>query len=414
MERIIVCIDVGTTKICTLIGEIDAADGTRIIGVGVVPSRGIRKGVVVDVHEATDAIMASVDKAERVSGCEIESAYVGLAGTHVSSLNSRGAVAVNRGERGVQPSDIERALDAARAMPIPHNRQVLHAIPRSYVLDGTDGVSNPLGMQAYKLEVEAHIITGATTSIHNLVKCVQSTGVGVNAMVLESLASGEAVLTEVERDMGVVLADIGGGTIDIAIFIEGGIWHTAVLPTGGERITHDIAVGLQAPFTTAEELKIKFGNACATNIQPEETLDVAAFGEGGNQRVSRQFLAEIIEARVEEMFELIQKEIKRSGYDGLLPAGVVLCGGTAELAGIRDEARQVLNLPVRIGTPHDLRGMVDVLGSPAYATSVGLLEWGMHRDTMPRSRQSKSKKQIDFSSWLKAFLPERKSGTRPR
>ncbi len=410
MDRTIACIDVGTTKICTLICETDTdVEGSiRIIGVGVVPSRGIRKGVVVNVQEATEAITASVEKAERLSGEQIESAYVGLAGAHVSSINSRGAVAINRGERGVQPVDIERALDAARAMPIPHNRKILHAIPRSYTLDGDDGVRDPLGMQAYKLEVEAHIITGATTSIHNLVKCVQNTGVGVEAMVLEPLASGEAVLTEVEREMGVVLADIGGGTTDIAIFIEGSIWHTSVLPTGGEHITHDIAIGLRTPVTTAEELKIKYGNAHSNNVRPDETVDVVSFGEGGHQQISRPFLTQIIEARVEEIFELIRREIKRSGYDGLLPAGIVLCGGTADLAGIRDVAREVMDLPVRIGTPHDLHGLVDVLASPAYATSVGLLQWGLRRD-LARARRSRHEERPRLPGILKAFLPDRQN-----
>ncbi len=412
MESVAACIDVGTTKICTLIGETDdAADGLRIVGVGVVPSRGIRKGVVVNVKETTNALLASIDKAERISGCEIESAYVGLAGAHISSINSVGAVAINRGERGVQPSDVERALDAARAMPVPHNRQVLHAIPRSYKLDGDDGVRDPLGMQAYRMEVEAHIITGATTSIHNLVKCVQATGIGVDAMVLEPLASGEAVLTEVEREMGVVLADIGGGTTDIAIFIEGSIWHTVVLPMGGEQITHDIAIGLRTPFTTAEEIKIKYGNTSSKNVQIDETLDVTAFGEGGPQQVSRLFLTQIIEARVEEIFELIRQEIKRSGYDGLLPAGVVLCGGTADLAGIRDVAREQLNLPVRTGTPHDMRGLVDVLGSPAYATSVGLLLWGLRRDVL-RPNRDRRNDGLKLPDWLRAFLPERQSHVR--
>ena len=406
MERTIVGIDVGTTKICTLVGEADAERGLRIVGVGVAPARGIRKGVVVNVEEATRAIATSVEKAERISGYEIESAYVGLAGAHVSSINSRGVVAVSRGEQGVQPADIERALEAARAIAIPHNREVLHVIPRSYTVDGDDGVRNPLGMQAYRLEVEAHIITGATSSIHNLVKCVQATGVGIDALVLEPLASGEAVLTEVEREMGVILADIGGGTTDIAIFIEGSIWHTVVLPTGGEHITNDIAIGLRTPFTTAEEIKIKHGHARPQAINSHEVLDVAAFGEEGRQQVPRQFLSQIIEARAEEIFDLIRREIKRSGYDGLLPAGVVLCGGTADLAGIRDLARDMLNLPVRIGVPQDLRGLVDILESPAYATSVGLLQWGLRHD-VPHPARVRGNGHFKLPGWLRVFLPEK-------
>ena len=406
MERTIVGVDVGTTKICTLVGEVDEARGLRIVGVGVTPARGIRKGVVVNVQEATNAIATSLEKAERVSGYAIESAYVGLAGAHISAINSRGVIAVNRGERGIQPTDIQRALDAARAVPIPHNREILHVIPRSYTVDGDEGVRDPLGMQAYRLEVESHIITGATSSIHNLVKCVQATGVGIDALVLEPLASGEAVLTDVEREMGVVLADIGGGTTDIAIFIEGSIWHTAVLPTGGEHITNDIAIGLRTPFTTAEELKIKHGHARPESVNPNEAVDVVAFGEGERQSVPRHFLSQIIEARVEEIFDLILQEVKRSGYDGLLPAGVVLCGGTADLAGIRDLAREILNLPVRIGAPQDLHGLVDILGSPAYATSTGLLQWGLHHDA-PRPVHAQRNGHFRLPGWLKAFLPER-------
>ena len=406
MERTIVGIDVGTTKICTLVGEVDEARNPRIVGVGVTPARGIRKGVVVNVQEATEAIAASIEKADRISGYAIESAYVGLAGSHITAINSRGVVAINRGERGDQPADIERALDASRAVAIPHNREILHVIPRGYTVDGDDGVRDPLGMQAYRLEVESHIITGATASIHNLVKCVQTTDVGIDALVLEPLASGEAVLTDVEREMGVVLADIGGGTTDIAIFIEGSIWHTVVLPTGGEHITNDVGVGLRTPFTTAEELKIKHGHARPDSINPDETIDVAVFGEGERQQVSRQFLSQIIEARVEEIFDLILQEIKRSGYDGLLPAGVVLCGGTADLAGIRDLARDMLNLPVRIGAPQDLRGLVDILGSPAYGTSVGLLQWGMVHD-VPHPARDRRNGHFKLPGILRAFLPER-------
>jgi cell division protein FtsA len=408
VERTIVGVDVGTTKICTLVGEVDEARNLRIVGVGVTPARGIRKGVVVNVQEATEAIATSIEKAERISGYAIESAYVGLAGGHIAAINSRGVVAVNRGERGVQPADIERALDAARAVAIPHNREILHVIPRGYMVDGDDGVRDPLGMQAYRLEVESHIITGATASIHNLVKCVQGTDVGIDALVLEPLASGEAVLTDVEREMGVVLADIGGGTTDIAIFIEGSIWHTVVLPTGGEHITNDIGVGLRTPFTTAEELKIKHGHARPLSINPNETIDVSVFGEGERQRVSRQFLSQIIEARVEEIFDLILQEIKRSGYDGLLPAGVVLCGGTADLAGIRDLARDMLKLPVRIGAPQDLHGLVDILGSPAYGTSVGLLQWGLHHDA-PRPIRVQRNGNLRLPGFLRAFLPERQT-----
>lgn len=405
MDRTIVGIDVGTTKICTLVGEVSPKDELRIVGVGVAPARGIRKGVVVSVNECTAAIAESVQQAERVSGYQIASAYVGLAGSHIDGVNNRGVVAINRGERGIQPSDIDRALEAARAVALPHNREVLHVIPRTFSVDGDDGVRDPIGMQAYRLEVEAHIVTGATSSIHNLVKCVQANGIDIDALVLEPLASGEAVLTDIEREMGVALTDIGGGTTDIAIFIEGSIWHSVVLPTGGEQITNDLAVGLRAPFTAAEEIKIKYGHALPHQVAPDETVEVVSFGEGGRQRIPRQFIAQIIEPRMEEILELIMREIKRSGYDGLLPAGVVLCGGTAELAGLRELTRDMLGLPVRVGRPKDLRGLVDRLDGPAFATSVGLLEWGLKHDA-PRPTPERRNGHLKIPNWLRVFLPE--------
>lgn len=408
MDRAVVALDIGTTKISALVAEVSASlDGPlRIVGVGTVPSKGIRKGVVVNVGEVSAAIMEAVQRAERTSGYEIASAYVGLAGAHISAVNSRGVVAISRGERGVRPVDIERALEAARAIDIPHNREILHIIPRGFTVDGDDGVRDPVGMQAYRLEVEAHIVTGATSSIQNLVKCVQTAGIQIDALVLEPLASGEATLTDIEREMGVVLVDIGGGTTDIAIFIEGSIWHTVVLPTGGEQLTNDIAVGLRTPFNAAEEIKLKYGHALPDMLLSDESVKVVMFGEDSLQYVSRQFLAEIIQARAEEIFEMILKEVKRSGYDGLLPAGLVLCGGTAGLPGIRDLARDVMDLPVRIGEPQNLTGLVDTLQNPAFATSVGLLQWGLKHDAPLPARQPGSG-HIKVPGWLKVFLPEK-------
>lgn len=407
--RTIVGIDVGTTKICTLVGEAYDDGQLRIIGVGVAPSRGLRKGVVVNVHEATEAITASVRKAERISGYEIESAYVGVGGGHVSAINSRGVVGISRGERGISQFDIERALDAARAIAIPHNREIIHTIPRGYVVDGQGGVKDPIGMQGIRLEVEAHIVTGASTSVSNLVKCVREAGVEIDDLILQPLASGEAVLRESEQEMGVVLADIGGGTTDIGIFIEGSIWHTIVLGTGGEHLTRDVAVGLRTPFNTAEELKIKYGHAVPTSLTTDELIEVTSFGDGARESVSRLRLAEVIEARAEEILTLILREVKRSGYDGLLAAGLVLCGGSAELMGFKELATQVLRLPVRVGTPHDLQGLTDVLESPAYATSVGLLLWGTHyaHDSEPEPRRKRPPSIFwqRVRDWFRAFLP---------
>jgi cell division protein FtsA len=381
LDKTIACIDVGTTKICTLVGEQDDDGNLRIVGVGIVPSKGIRQGMVVNVGETTQAIAASIERAERISGYSIESALVGIGGKHISSVNSRGVVAISRGHRGITEDDVERALEAAKAIAIPHNREIIQSIPRGFRIDEQDGVKDPIGMQAFRLEVEAHIVTGSSSSASNLMKCVA--GIGVDDLALQPLASGLAVLTDAEREMGVVLADIGGGTTDVAIFIEGSIWHTTILPTGGNNVTNDVAIGLRTPVTTAEEVKIRYGHACPARISGSKTLDITAFGDNGRQEVPRQFLAEIIEARIDEIFRMILREVKRSGYDGLLPAGIVLCGGTASLPGIRELGRDILGMPVRIGAPHDLLGLVDVLGSPAHATGVGLLIRGLTEQTGP-------------------------------
>jgi len=409
MERTIVGIDVGTTKICTLVGEASDTD-LRIVGVGVAPSRGIKKGVVVNVVDAAAAIKASIEKAERSSGYEIARAYVSLTGAHISAVNSRGVVGVTRGDKGITAEDVDRALDAARAIAIPQDREVLHVIPRGYTVDGQDGVKEPIGMIGFRLEVEAHIITGATSSVHNLLKCVESCSIGVDGLVLDPIASGAAVLTDNEKDMGVVLADIGGGTTDIAIFIDGSVWHTTVLAVGGNHITNDVAVGMRVPFEAAEQLKIDHGHARHETIDPTEVVQVKAFGDGGTTRVQRRDLAEIIEARAEEMYQMILQEIKRSGYDGLLPAGVVITGGTAQLRGMRELGRQVLAMPVRIGNPQNISGLIDTVDAPAYATSVGLLLWGrVPVDTPFLRRKADERPDVGgrFSSFLRKLLPDR-------
>jgi cell division protein FtsA len=407
--RTVVGIDVGTTKICTLVGEAYEDGQLRIIGVGVTASAGLRKGVVVNVHEATEAITASVRKAERISGYDITRAFVGVGGGHISAINSRGVVAISRTTRGITQFDIDRALDAARAIAIPHNREIIHTVPRGYVVDGQEGVKDPIGMQGIRLEVEAHIVTGASTSVSNLVKCVRDASVEIDDLILQPLASGEAVLKEPEREMGVVLADIGGGTTDIGLFIDGSIWHTVVLGTGGEHLTRDVAVGLRTPFNTAEELKIKYGHAVPAALTTDELIEVMSFGDGIRQAVSRLQLSEVIEARAEEILTLIRREVKRSGYDGLLAAGLVMCGGSAELAGFQSLAQQVLQLPVRVGRPHDLQGLTDVLESPAYATAVGLLLWGWRHMQMgepePKRKRPPSLFAQRIRDWFRAFLP---------
>jgi cell division protein FtsA len=407
MERTIVGIDIGTTKICTLVAEVDDEARLHIVGVGVAPSRGLRKGVVVNVGEATAAIAESVDIAERISGYQVERAYLAASGGHVASMNSRGVVAIGRSSHGVTYEDIDRAMDAAGAVPIPHNRQVIHVIPRGYIVDGQDGVRDPLGMHGFRLEVEAHIITGSAPALQNLVRCVEDLGVGVDELVLAPLASGQGVLTETEREMGVVLADVGGGTTDIAIFIDGTIWHTVILDVGGNHLTNDLAIGLRLPFNSAQEIKLEYGHAQPNNVRAEESFTVTSFGGDSRYRVFRREVANILEARVEEIFSLILREIKRSGYDGLLPAGVVMCGGSSLLPGTRELGRQILGMPLRVGQPSGMLGLADQLASPAYATSVGLLKWG---ETMPGGsmrRRQRKKPGIGqrFGNWLRNFLP---------
>jgi len=374
-EPIIVAIDIGTTKICTLVGREETPGQLRILGVGVEPSQGVRKGVVVDMVAASQAVVRSVEKAERTCGLEIDSALVSLAGSHVSSVNSRGVVGV--AGRMIDEGDIARAIDAAKAVNIPHNREIIHIIQRGFSIDGQEGVRKPLGMHGYRLEVETHIITASAASVENLRQCVGAAGVEVSQFVLNPLASAEVVLTETERDMGVVICDMGGGTTDMAIYIGGDVWHTNVLAVGGDHITSDIAHGLRLPITQAEEIKVKHGHAIRDEVDPKEAFSVKPFGEEQPVEINRRELADVIEARVEEIFSLVLQEIKRSGYDGLLPAGMVLTGGSSALPGIRALGSRTLNLPVRIAMPEDLVGMSDKIMSPAYSTAVGLLKWAL-------------------------------------
>jgi cell division protein FtsA len=405
VEKTIASIDVGTTKVCTLVGEVNELGVLRIVGVGVNPSRGLRKGVVVNATEAADAIVASVDRAERISGYQVTRAYVGIAGVHISSRNSRGLVAIPRGDQGISDEDVARALDASQAVSIPEHHEVLHVVPRGFSIDGQEGVSDPRGMFGARLEVEAHLVTGSTPSIQNLVKCINSLNIELDELIVAPLASGEAVLTDTERAMGVALADIGGGTTDIAIFIEGSVWHTAVIPVGGNHLTNDVAICLRTPFEEAEEIKKKWGHACPDEVPEDQELDIAAFGEETHQKVPRRQLADVLNARVEEIASLILQEIKRSGYDGLLPAGVVLCGGTADLPGIREVVREVVELPVRVGQPQDLQGLVDTLSNPAFATSVGLLMWEQNHKSTVRPRPSRPSVGDRVAKWFRNLLP---------
>ena len=408
MDEIIVGIDVGTTKVCTLVGRVEDSQAVRILGVGIEPSEGIRTGVIVDLAAASQAITRSVEKAESTSGLEITSALVSMAGAHVSSVNSRGAAAVNGNI--IEQFDITHALEQARSVAIPHDREIIHVIQRGFTVDGQDGIRNPKGMHGYRLEVEAHIITAAAATVDNLRQCVGAAGVEIQQFVLNPLASGEVVLTDQERQMGVAVCDIGGGTTDLAIYVDGDVWHTMVLAVGGNHVTQDIAHGLRLSFEQAEEIKKQHGYALRNGVGPEEYFTIRPFGEERPAQINRQDLAHIIEARVAEIFSLTLQEIKRSGYDGLLPAGMVLTGGTSALPGIKRVASEVLNVPVRTGQPENLVGLVDRLNSPAYSTGVGLLRWAMSMHDQDlgsgRSRRSKGEMNMDVvKKWLGRILP---------
>lgn len=410
MQDIIASIDVGTTKICTLIAEVEGEGKLRLIGSGVSPSRGMSKGVVTNIEEVVQAISESVNQAQHACGYQINSAYVGVTGNHVSSTNSRASLIVGRTDRPINQDDIEHILNEAHNIAVPHNRQVLHAIPRQYTVDGQDSILDPIGMLGYKLEVEAHIITALTTAIRNLYNCIQACGIEPTQLILQPLASAEAVLRPEEKKMGVVLVDIGGGTTDIAIYIEGAVWHTFVLGVGGNHLANDIAVGLRAPFATAEELKVRYGHAIPDAVDPHEYVDINTFGDGPRQSVSRRDLATIISYRSEEIFELILREIKRSGYDGLLPAGVVLTGGGAELPGFAELAMSKLQMPARIGAPTGLEGLISQINTPSYATAVGLLLWGLRNGNTARHGFESEKAGVSgllnrFFDLVKVFLP---------
>jgi len=366
-------IDVGTTKVCTAIADIDDGGGVRVIGVGITPSQGLHKGLVVNINDATESIRESVRKAEQASDYKVESAYVGVTGRHVSSLNNRGVIAVTRNDRLVRPDDLRRVLACAQSVKVPKDRRLLHVIPRSYVIDGEVGVKNPVGMHGFRLDVETHIITAAITSVQNLVKCIRSIGIDIDDLVLEPLASSEAVLTEDEKQAGVILADIGGGTTDIAVFREGSIWHTSILPVAGYQLTRDVAIGLGLSFDVAEEMKKRYGSVMPVYESKAETSNPMSTNGHG---VSYQDLCDIIRARVEEILRLILLEMPRSEYKELVPAGLVLTGGSSNLLGIDALGRDILRLPVRVGTPTKVYGITDALRDPAYATGVGLLLWG--------------------------------------
>jgi cell division protein FtsA len=405
MDNLVIGIDIGTYKVCTIVAQI-RPEAVFIIGAGIEGTRGMKAGLVSDLEALTRSISGSVYKAEQSSGYTIKRAFVSLTGQHISSDNSRGAVGIN-GPRGVAADDIERAMQNARAIAIPHNREVLHVIPRHYVLDGHTRVRQPLAMHGFRLEVEANIVTASTPSVNNLEQAVEGAGVLVDRFIVSPLAAGDAVLTEDEREAGVVLIDIGAGTADMGIFVEGAVWHTHVVPIAGDLITSDISHWLQVSVELAEMVKLQRGHCVPKRVSELETFLVEPFGEGLPVETKRRELADVVGARVEEIFEKCRDEIKRSGYDGLLRAGAVLTGGTSQLPGIQELASQVLDMPIRMAKPEKLTGLADMLKNPAYSTSVGLLRLGLQLDAVQvpvSTGASAAAAPAKISGMLRGFL----------
>ena len=382
-SELVVGLDIGTTKICVVVGEVTPEGGIGIIGIGTSPSSGLRKGVVVKIEQTVQSIQKALEEAELMAGCEIRSVYAGIAGSHIKGFNSHGVIAIKDGE--VTPKDVERAMDAARAIAIPLDREVLHTLPQEYIVDEQHGIVDPLGMSGVRLEVHVHIVTGAVTSAQNLVRSCLRAGLNVSDIVLESLASAKAVLTQEERELGVALVDIGGGTTDIAILHNDSIRYTGALPLGGQNLTNDIAYGLRTPMLCAEELKIKYGCSMAEMVHPGEIIDVPSVGGREARPISRQILAGICQPRMEEILSLVNQELARSGYKNLATAGVVLTGGTALMQGTQELGEEIFNLPTRVGYPRSIGGLRDVVNSPKYATAVGLLCYGAEKEGKPDS-----------------------------
>ena len=382
-ENIIVGLDIGTTKICAVVGEL-VGEKVNIIGIGTHPSIGLRKGVVVNIESTVESIKKAVEEAELMAGCEISSVYAGIAGGHITGFNSRGIVAVKGSE--ITPYDVERVIDAARAVAIPMDREVIHVLPQEYIVDDQSGIQNPVSMAGVRLEAKIHIVTGAVTSAHNIVKCANRAGLDVCDIVLESLASGEAVLSEEEKDLGTALLDLGGGTTDLAVFAGRNIRHTFVLALGGDNVTNDIAIGLRAPMAEAEKIKIRYGTCNSRNISSDELIRVPGMGGRDPRMLPRQILAEILEPRMEEIFTLVKRETYRAGMETVINSGVVLTGGSSLLEGATDIAEAVFGVPTRMGIPRNINGLTDVVNNPMYATGVGLVLYGAQKEPEKRFR----------------------------
>ncbi|WP_429160475.1 cell division protein FtsA [Desulfitispora alkaliphila] len=404
---IVVGIDIGSTKVVALVGEIKSEEAVSVIGFGECTSSGLRKGNIVDIDNVAKAIEEAVAKAEQMSGTEIEYAYVGITGSNIASLNNKGVVAVASGDNEISERDVDRVIQASKVISIPPDRKIIHVLPREFIVDGYNGIMDPVGMAGSRLEVEAHIVTGASTTIQNLLKTVERSGIKVAQLVLSSLASSQAVLLPAEKELGAVLVDIGGGTTEIAIYDQGSLCFTSVLPMGGDYITSDIAVGLRTPIANAEQIKKEAGCVLSELVSEADTIEVCGVSGRDTRVVSKKELAKIIEPRAQEILQIVKREIQRSGYKGLLPGGVVLTGGTALLDGMVEMTGEVLELPVRAGVPDQIGGVSDIVKNTAYSTGVGLLLYGSNNESCQRSDEKDSSFNHMFDKvkhWFRDFF----------
>ena len=387
-KKLIVGLDIGTSKVVAIVGEISNEGTTDIIGIGSHPSNGLKKGVVVNIESTVQSIQRAVEEAELMAGCQIHSVFAGIAGSHISSLNSHGIVAIRDSE--VNASDVDRVIDAAKAVAIPADQKILHILPQEFVIDNQEGIREPIGMSGVRLEAKVHMVTGAVSAAQNIEKCIKRCGLAVDNVILEQLASSYSVLTDDEKELGVCIVDIGGGTTDIAIFTEGAIRHTAVIPIAGDQVTNDIAVALRTPTQHAEDIKIKYACALRQLTSLEDTIEVPGVGDREPKRMSRQTLAEVVEPRYEELFTLVQAELRRSGFEEIIPAGIVLTGGSSKMEGLIELAEEVFHMPVRLGMPQGVTGLVDVVRNPIHATGVGLLLYGQQQSIHEGSYENNS------------------------
>jgi len=380
-RTVVVGLDIGTSKVVALVGEITADGGIEIIGLGSQPSRGLKKGVVVNIESTVQSIQRAVEEAELMAGCEINAVYAGIAGSHIRSLNSHGVVGIR--DREVTAADVEHVIEAAKAVAIPADQRILHVLPQEFIIDGQEGIRDPIGMSGVRLEAKVHIVTGADSAAQNIVKCVQRCGLVVEDIVLEQLASSYAVLTDDEKELGVAIVDVGGGTTDIAVFSQGAIRHTAVIPIAGDQVTNDIAVSMRTPTQYAEDIKVRFACALSQLANPDESIEVPSVGDRPARRLARQTLAEVVEPRYEELFNLIREELRRSGFEEVIAAGLVLTGGSARMEGAIELAEEIFHVPVRLGFPQQVRGLADAVQNPIYSTAVGLLLYARENTAPP-------------------------------